>query len=41
MDFNPEHYEIVDYISRGAYGEVYLIEKKENNNIFAMKVIPF
>jgi len=39
MDFNPEHYEIVDYISRGAYGEVYLIEKKENNNIFAMKVM--
>lgn len=35
----PNHFKIHALIGRGSFGEVYLVEKLDNNNLLAMKIL--
>lgn len=35
----PDNFRIVNQIGRGSFGEVYLVEKKGTNSLYAMKML--
>ncbi len=39
VGMQPSDFHIREKIGRGAYGDVYLVERKSNQQIFAMKQI--
>lgn len=41
MSVGMKDFEIMRYIGKGAYGAVYLVRKKNNNDRYAMKIIDF
>jgi serine/threonine protein kinase len=34
-----DHFEIVKVIGRGSFGKVYLVRKKDDGKVFAMKTL--
>lgn len=35
----PQHFTVHGLIGKGSFGDVYLVEKKDQNNLYAMKVL--
>ena len=38
-NIGPKDFKVIKALGKGAFGEVYLVEKKDDGNLYAMKIL--